>query len=269
MALENLKRDLATDVAKTLGAAVSGPSVVLLIRPNELPRALVTDGRGVVTPRILDYVDLLSALDSSSVIQELEREPVRTLPLAELPAGTLCVDLVERPSGNSYAVTGTSPPAEHLVVLDEAGETSTHLVPLPRIAWRAVWDERRRSVRTLSLALCSPQLEGEPDGDTELYRWPFSNVYHTFGGALEGVCWPAKDRISLELREIPAKLVTAFAGMPNDADHYTRDLCHNAPASGYRPFLDLIEQRGGLEHDWLNPCAMTIKHLHDQRRRES
>ena len=269
MALENLKNDLATDVARTLGAADSGPSVVLLIKPDQLPRALVTDGRGVVTPRILDYVDLLSALDSSSVVQELQREPVRELKLPPLPAGTLFVDLLERPSGNSYAVTGTSPPAEHLFVLDEAGKTTTHLVRLPTIAWRAVWDERSRSVHTLSLALCSPALKGEPDGATELYRWPFSNVYHIFGGALEGVCWPAKNQMSLQLRDIPGTLVAAFAGMPNDADHHTRDLCHNAPVAGYRPFLELIEQRGALDHDWLNPCAMTIEDLHDQRRRES
>jgi hypothetical protein len=48
-----------------------------------------------------------------------------------------------------------------------------------------------------------------------------------------------------------------------------RDLSRNAPVAGYREFLDAIEKGGGLRHEWLEPCAMTIEDLHEQRRRES
>lgn len=270
MDLERLKRGLRTDVSRALGAGGEPePSVVLLVKPGELPRALVTDSRGVTTPRILDYVDLLTTLDSSSVVTELEKEPVRTLKMPVLPAGAILLDLIERPSGNSYIVTGTASPARHVFVLDEAGSTTTHLIDLPHIAWRAEYNERYRAVTRLSLALCSPDLTDEPGEQTELFRWPFSNVYHHFDGALEGVCWPNKNRIRLDLAEIPEKSVATFAAMPNDADRYARDLCHNAPCAGYKDFLRLVEKRGSIEHDWLNPCAMTIKDLHDQKRRES
>ena len=277
MDLERLKRNLRTDIALKLSgenASAAGegraePSALLLLKPRQLPRALITDSRGVTTPKILDYVDLLSGLDSSSVVAELEREPVRTVELPELPAGALLVDLIERPSGNSYVVTGTINPETHLFVLDEDGQTSTHELNLPRICYRAHWHERERHVTTLALALCSPALTGEPTASTELYRWPFSNVYHDFRGTLEGVCWPSKTTIALTLAEVPDAMIRQFVGLPNNAARYTVDLSHNAPVTGYRPFLELVEKRGGLEHEWLNPCAMTVKDLHDQRRRES
>lgn len=284
MDLGRAKQNLATEIALTLSgedakdakdARASGgpgpaePSAILLMKPRQLPRALITDSRGVTTPRILDYVDLLNSLDSSCVVTELEKDTVRILSLPELPGGALLVDLLERPSGNSYVVTGTVSPATHLFVLDEEGGTTTHEIKLPRICYRANWSEAERSVKTLALALCSPELSGEPTAATELYRWPFSNVYHDFGGILEGVCWPAKNQVDLTPAQIPQRMVAEFAGMPNNAERYTQDLSHNAPVAGYRPFLDLVEKAGGLEHDWLNPCAMNIRDLHQQRRRKS
>ena len=243
--------------------------MVLLVTPYSLPRALVTDSRGVTTPKILDYVDLVSTLDSSAAVTELEKDPVRTLPLPGLPAGAILMDLHERPSGNSYIVTGALPPETHLFVLDESGETSTYEVALPHVIYRAVWDEKTSSVSALSLALGSPDLAGEPSSSTELYRWPFSNVYHHFGGVLEGVCWPSKSQVTLDLSEIPDRLVRQFTGLPNNANRYTRDLSHNAPVAGYRAFLELLEKRGAIDHDWLEPANMTVKDLHEQKRRKS
>ncbi len=273
-----LKRGLRTEIELALsgegttGGAPGGspePSVVLLVKPRQLPRALVTDSRGVTVPKILDYVDLLSALDRSSVVSELEREPVRTLKIPALPQGAVLLDVVDRPSGASYVVSGATPAAEHLFVLEQDGESTTHALNLPPIAYRAAWDSRTRTLTQLSLALCSPDLQGEPTAETELYRWPFSNVYSTFQGVAEGVCWPTMGRITLDLSEIAEKGVSAFAAVPNDAAHYARDLSHNAPCAGYRPFLELVEREGGIRHEWLNPCAMNLKELHDQRRRES
>ena len=284
MESERLKRNLKTEIALALsgesasandgspdglGTLPKGPSAVLLVTPYKLPRALVTDSRGVTTPKVLDYVDLVSTLDSSAVVTELEKDPVRTLPLPELPAGAILMDLHERPSGNSYTVTGALRPETHLFVLDNEGEISTHEVNLPYVIYRAVWDERTSSVSALSLALGSPDLAGEPGADTELYRWPWSNVYHHFGGVLEGVCWPSKSQITLALSEIPEKMVRQFAGLPNNVNRYTGDLSGNAPVAGYRAFLELLERKGRVDHDWLEPANMTVRDLHEQQRRKS
>lgn len=270
-----LKRGLRTEIELALsgegarGGAGGEPSVVLLVKPRRLPRALITDSRGVSVPKIIDYVDLLSALDGSAVVSELEKEPVRTLKIPALPAGAVLLDVVERPSGASYVVSGATPAAEHLFILEGDGESTSHELNLPPIVYRAVWDSRTRTLTQLSLALCSPELSGGPTGETELYRWPFSNVYHHFNGVLEGVCWPTMKGIALDLSEIPEKAVSAFVAVPNDAGRYTRDLSHNAPCAGYRPFLELIEREGGIRHEWLNPCAMSLEDLHEQRRRQS
>ena len=282
MDAERLKRGLRTEMELALfgeGTTSEGaePSVVLLIKPRRLPRALVADSRGVVTAKVVDYVDLLGALDRSAVVTELEKEPVRTLKTPDLPRGAVLLDVVERPSGASYVVSGFTPPSEHLVVVEGGGETTTHEIKLPAIAYRAVWDSRTRRLSALSLALCSPDLAGEPNAGTELFRWPLSNVYGSFGfeieganvGVLEGVCWPTMRRLEMDLAEVPAKAVLGFVAVPNNADGYTRDLSRNAPVAGYRPFLEKIEERGGLLHDWLEPCAMTLEDLHDQRRRKS
>ncbi|QIN81087.1 hypothetical protein GBA65_21880 (plasmid) [Rubrobacter marinus] len=277
-----LKRGLRTEMELALcGEGISGegvePSVVLLIKPRRLPRALVTDSRGVVTAKVVDYVDLLTALDRSAVVTELEKEPVRTLKIPGLPEGAVLLDVVERPSGSSYVVSGATRPSEHLVVVEGGKKTTTHEVRLPAIAYRAVWDSRTRRLSALSLALCSPDLQGEPNAETELFRWPFSNVYSAFtfniDGAnrevLEGVCWPTMRLLEMDLAEVPEKAVEGFVSVPNNADGYTRDLSRNAPVAGYRPFLQRIEERGGILHDWLEPCAMTLKDLHEQRRRKS
>lgn len=271
-----LKHNLKTEIELALsGFATAGageatePSVVLLLRQGLLPMALVTDERGVATPKVLDYVDLLSALDRSSVVTELERDPVKEHEIPALPHGAMLLSMTERPSGNSFVVTGTIPPDTHVFLLERRGETTTHEVPLPHVAYRAEWDARTCRVGRLSIALCSPGLAGRPTAQTELYRYPFSNVYGVFSGVLEGACWPTIGRIRAHLSEIPEKIVHAFFGIPNDADNYGRDISGSAPFEGYRAFLEGVEARGGLHHDWLEPCSMTIRDLHDQTRRES
>src|SRR5215210_2842054 len=74
------------------------PSVLLLIRQGRMPAALVTDARGVSTPKTLDYVDLLTALDRSAVVTELEKDPVREHEIPDLPAGALLLAMTEQPS---------------------------------------------------------------------------------------------------------------------------------------------------------------------------
>jgi hypothetical protein len=273
---EKLKKDLATHVlygppawgASCASAGEAGqkePSVALVLRPGAPPRAVLTDERGVVTEKALSYVDLLATLDHSAVVTQLRKEAVREHELPELPPGALLVSVAERPSASTFTVTGHCPPTEHLFTLEEGGTTSTHGINLPPLVWRAVWDDATGSLQTLSLTVASPELEGEPTAATDIYSWPFSNVYYTFGGALEGVCWPGKGSVSLALSQIP-EMVRRFASVPNDAGRYSGDLRHNAPISGYRAFLEAIEEHGAIPHEWLVPCAMTARDLHHQRR---
>ncbi len=267
-----LKEGLRTEVLRAgIERAASGAtplSAVLLLRDDELPWVLVTDSRGVAHPRVISYVDLLATLDGSSVIEQLAGEAVRRTSLPPLPEGCLLVDTSERLSGRTLTVTGTLPAASHLFVLEQEGETTTHPIPLPRIAYRAVWVEETRSVANLSVALCSPDLRGRPTEETEIYRWAFSNVYDKFSDVLEGVCWPGLRSVRCDLSEVPRAAVLAFVGIPNDADRYAQDISPNAPTATYKTFLETIEERGGLDHDWLVPCAMSLRDLHRQKRRK-
>jgi hypothetical protein len=73
--------------------------------------------------------------------------------------------------------------------------------------------------------------------------------------------------VDLALSEVPDKLVRVFVAIPNDADRYAGDLTHNAPYGGYKSFLEAIEEGGGIPHEWLRPCDLTIRELHEQKGR--
>jgi hypothetical protein len=261
-----LKASAKVEVESAL-AAEREQTVALVFRRGQLPRVVVTDERGVAHPRAISYVDLVATLDRSCVVGQLQQEPTRLLPLPELPSGAVLVDVLEKASGNSYVVTGTIPEGEHLFALEQGGETPTYMLRLPRICYRVLWNEGSRKIGEFSLALCSPLLSGEPTADTELYAWPFSNVYRYFGNAVEGVCWYQKGSVDLTLSEVPDKLVRAFVAIPNDADRYAGDLTHNAPYGGYKSFLEAIEEGGEIPHEWLRPCDLTIRELHQQKGR--
>jgi hypothetical protein len=177
------------------------------------------------------------------------------------------VDAVERPSGNSYVLTGTVPEGEHLFALTREGETTTFVLSLPKICYRVVWNEASRTASEFSLALCSPALTGEPTAETNLYRWPWSNVYGNFQGVREGVCWYQRGQVVTGLDEVPDRLVRVFVAIPNDADRYAGDLTHHAPCGTYETFLQAIEKGGEIPHEWLEPCGLTIRDLHDQKGR--
>jgi hypothetical protein len=295
MARGDPRRGLATEIELALSGGVSSagespahgtrPSVVWIMTQGELPRALVTDARGVVTPKVLDFVDLLTALDGSCTVKELEREPPeRRIPLPALPRGALFVDLVERNSGSSYAVTGAVPPATHPFVAQggfgegEGGLTTTHDVPLPHVVYRAVWREPARvgekgSLDDLCVALCSPDLEGPASADTQVFRWPYAHAYDASSdgpGAYYGrVCWGVGG-VRCGFSEIPERAVGAFVSAPNDAGPgHAGQLSPYAPTTDLRGFLRACEDNGGLSHDWLEPFGMTLEDFHHQQRRES
>lgn len=265
--VKDIKRGLKVE-AEAARAGQLGESVVLLLRPDALPRALVTGPDGVVRPRVISYVDLVATLDRSCAVDLLSQEPTRRLSLPPLPAGTVLVDALERPSGNSYVLTGTVPEGEHLFALTRGGETTTFVLSLPKICYRVVWNEASRTTSEFSLALCSPALTGEPTAETHLYRWPFSNVYGHFGGVREGVCWYQRGQVITDLRQVPERLVRAFVAIPNDADRYAGDLTHHAPCGTYETFLQAIEEGGEIPHEWLEPCGLTVEELHEHKSRK-
>ncbi len=273
--VRNLKKSLKVEVEAAL-AGETPQSVALLLRADRLPRAVVTDSRGVSTTRVVSYVDLLATLDESVTMSALTREATNHVELAAPPDGTLLLDLIQRASANSYVLTGYMPSQEHLFSLEEGSpgqqekELTTYGITLPPIVYRAVWDEETHSASELSICLLSPDLEGEPTPETNLYRWPFSNVYTTFQGVLEGVCWHRKQQIPTPLAETPERLVERFVGIPNDVDRYSGDLSINAPPdvpTSYAGLLEALEARGGVPHDWLVPAGRTVRQLHTQEGR--
>lgn len=225
------------------------------------------DGRGRVSEKAISYLDLISTVDGSATVQQLQREPTRTLRLPQLPEGAVLADVVERPSGNGYVVTGTSPPSRRLVTVEAEGHATTHELNLPRLAWRAGWWENERSLAELSIACVSSEHEGALGPETPLQAWLLSNVYPAFGGVVEGVCWPGKDRLEMELSEVVEKGVYGFVALPNNADRYSGDLRHAAPYGGYRTFVEAVEEAGGVPDEWLVPLDMTLKDLHLQKGR--
>lgn len=220
--IANLKKSLKVEVQAALCGETKG-SVALLLEADRLPRAVVTDAQGVSTARIISYVDLLATLDESATVSALTREATHHVELAAPPDGTLLLDLIERASANRYVLTGCVPSREYLFSLEQGvpsepeKETTTYDITLPPIVYRAVWNEETHGVSELSICLLSPDLEGAPTPETELYRWPFSSVYTHFQGVLEGVCWYHKEQIPTLLAQIPERLVKRFVGIPNNA----------------------------------------------------
>jgi hypothetical protein len=104
---EVLRRGLRIEVESAL-LGETGPAVALLLRPERLPRAVLTDRRGVVAQKVISYVDLLATLERSAVVEQLERVAVRSYSLPPLPAGAVLLSVEERPSGATYAVTGAT-----------------------------------------------------------------------------------------------------------------------------------------------------------------
>jgi hypothetical protein len=155
------------------------PRILLSISRGRLPRAQLFHENGEVETKVLSFVDLLAMLDGSTAISRLERTEERTVELPALPERTLLVSLVERPARRAVILTGWLPPAEHAFLLESrqsggAPESRSYQVALPHLVYRAVWEEKERRLSSLSLALCSPELKGEPSAGTPLYRYPFS-----------------------------------------------------------------------------------------------
>lgn len=294
--LKLLKRGLKTQI----DAALSGgcrQSVVLLLREDRLPMARITDAHGKITSKVLSLVDLLSLLDDCTTVSQLRHEATRTTDLPPLPENTLLASVTERPSGRSFVLTGYVEPESYVFLVAEDGESHTFDISLPHLVYRAVYDEQRTSLAALSIAVCSPELSaelptgrpcgqdsgkghnrdratasgppasyrtGRPEAGTRIFRYPFSNVYHTFGGVSEGVCWPGMQKLSMEASQIPEEAVKRFLRTENNADLYGRGLSHNSPYTSYTRFLAAVEQEGGVREDYLIPTGMTVQDLHYQ-----
>lgn len=246
------------------------PRILLSVSRGRLPRVQLFHENGEMETKVLSFVDLLAMLDGSTAISRLEKTEERTVELPPLPERTLLASLLERPARRAIVVTGWLPPAEHAFLLESrqgvgSAAARSYQVPLPHLVYRAVWEEKERRLSSLSLALCSPELGSDPSTGTPLYRYPFSNVYGSFGGVMEGVCWMGLGSLPVEdPRQIPRRAVMGFLALPNNADLYGRGLSHNAPITGYAELLEACSK--GLEQEWLIPAGCTVAGLHRQER---
>lgn len=287
--LARLGMSLKTEIEHAL-AGESHRSIVLLLREARLPVAQITDGTGKVTNKVLSLLDMLTMLDQSTSLSQLRQDATRKTDLPPLPPNTLLTSLTETPEGNSITVTGYVEPETYVFVLDQGGITRTFDIPLPHIVYRAVYDQEKSSLRNLSLALCvEPPDKSEPSDTSEtsstatnsgevykwrpdvhspLSRWPCSNVYGSFGGVSEGVCWPGLGSLPMTLHEIPEEAVRRFVRTENNADLYGRGLSHNAPYEDYGGFLKAIEEGGHIQEDYLIPTGTTVEDLHHQRHKK-
>lgn len=301
--LARLTDGLATEVQRA-ARGESPESVVVLLRDDRLPMVQITGTNGMVANKVISYAELLGALDDSSVVSSLENENRRTTRLPELPEGALLVDVHEEPAGRSYTITGYLAPDTYLFCLEShrQGTTATYEISLPYLLYSVLYDEASGRIERFSLALCSPERgcpqrghpevgggdeegkagsaglttdEGPPEPtpgswhrpapDTPIYRYPFSNVYHSYMGVPEGVCWPTLRSVKTTLAQVPRQVVRTFLEMPNNLDLYGRGFSHNGPHDDYTELLEYVENNG-LPEEYLIPAGMSVAGLHDQQR---
>lgn len=259
---------LKTEVQRATAGEIP-ESIAVILRDDALPRTYITDSNGLVTTKTVSYPDLLSALDGSSVVESLDGSDNRRLALPELPPDTLLVDLHESPAGRSYTFTGYLRPQTYLLSLEGNGSASisTFEVRLPTVIYRALYSEHQSAVRSLSLALCSPELEGAPTPQTQLRRFPLSNVFHhgAGSGGPEAVCWPALSQRQMYAREIPRAAVRAFLELPGNDDLYGSGLSHNGPQTTYRELLEHLAEHG-VPENYLIPAGLSVGALHTGKR---
>lgn len=260
-----LKAELRTNIERAAESSCPS-SILLLIRDNRLPVARITDECGRVSTKVMSLVDLLASLDRSTVLTQLRRQGLHHTEFPELAPGTLLASVTERPDRTEFAITGYVEPQQYLFVLDEAGHTRTFEINLPHLVYRAVYNDEKNAVTALSLALARPG-SGTPSADSYLLRWPFSNVYDSFGTVMAGVCWPGVSQIETELKDVPETVVKRFVTTPNNGDMYGRGLSHNAPYAGYGALLEAIESEGAMREDYLTPLGYTASQLHRQEPR--
>lgn len=267
------EQDLAYGWEEDLDAGGEEPvdEITLTLRRAQKPRLTIRRG-GVLIPKTCSIVQLLGLLDSSTTVSVLSEEESKRVSVPPLPERALLLDVEQYARDNEYVLTGWLPPAEYPFVLersvaDGGREPRAFLIPLPTIVYRARWSEKERSILELSIALCPAFPEDGSVRDrlaAPLYRYPFSNIYGSYGSVLEGVCWPTMRRITLDLDEVPEKGVRAFLATPNNADLYGVGRSQNSPHERYADFLAAVEKEG-LHEDWLIPARMTAEQLHRQK----
>lgn len=238
-----------------------GERIALYLEPAKLPRLEVTDGGGVTRFRTVGLAELLTLLDKSAVLDALEQEAIRTTLTPELPERTLFAGVIETPQ-HPYGVardiiaTGWLPPRQQPFVLDGR----SYIIDLPVLVWRAVWREAERRLASLRLAVASPGA-GVANAGTELYRWPFANVY--FGNGFSEACWYTMRQIEMDFKDIVSRGVHGFLSVTDNGDLFGRGQSQNSPHADYAEFLAAAES-GGLRRDWLIPHLMTVQQFHEQ-----
>lgn len=239
--------------AKTPKADVESASVSrvdLRLEPKRLPVLTVTDGRGVVESKSVGLLELLRLLDHSTVWEAVRELRTRRVDIPPLPPNTILASARETPTEESFSVTAWLPPRRWALLYGDLA----HVIGLPTICYRVDWSEG--AVRALYLAL-APWSAPVPVYNTELYRWPFSNVFQN-GQA----CWHPNPRHECELRDA-ASAVAAFMAVENNLDLYRLGASQNSGHEKYEHFLAAAANEG-LRSEWLIPLGLTAEGLHNQ-----
>ena len=243
--------------------------VALLVPASGMPRAKVLKA-GVEVPKTVSLLQLLQLLDRSTVLDALRLPPHRTSHAPPLPPRTMLFSTIDFPEDVEHVLTAWMPPARYPFTLQDENATTTHMVPMPPIVYRAHLRAGDGRLKSLCLTL-APELREEDPPDaklkTPLYRYPFSNVFGEYGGVLEVACWPTIEKEQMALAELPRKAVHAFLSIPNTAHLYGAGTSHNAPHHDYRALVEDVEA-GGLNPDWLIPARLDVAGLHHQQRKE-
>jgi hypothetical protein len=183
--------------------------------------------------------------------------------LPMMPENALFAMSVEVTGSRLITITGWLRAGQYPFVL--RGETqSTYVVRIPRLVYRATWNEARKNLEELAVAILAPdpnKSSTRPLADEPLFRYPFSNVYAYRGGV---VCWPTLGRINMRLDEVESRGVRGFLSMPNNADLFGLSQSHNAPYREYPEYLRAIVDNDGLEKDWLIPHQLNVEQFHNE-----
>jgi hypothetical protein len=226
---------------------------LLRISPTNLPLLEVTTD-GVKRYKTVGWHQLLSMLDRSVTVEQLEKLDRKTHKLPHLPERTLFVETDETPQWLDVTVTGWVPSLEYPFIYNE----SSYLVKVPTMVYQVRWNQNEKRVRGLWLAVAADEVVTP---QTKLYRWPFSNV---FTG--EKVCWNGLGQIECELDQVIERALFGFLQTPNNRDLYGVGSSQNSSHRDYVDFLQAVQAEKGVAEEWLIPLSKTVQEYRENRK---
>ena len=213
----------------------------------------IVDSVGVARYKTTGWHELLTMLDHSIVVEKLKESRVYDVDIPRMPKDVLLTSTRLFDNGQAQVkVTGFVKGIEYPFLYQER----SYMIQIPNIVYRATWQKRGEGDgKLLSLSLATTTSD-EPTEETELYRWPFSNVYSN-----GKVCWSVQN-VQCRLHEIVDKGVFGFIQTPNNRDLFGTGSSQNSPHRAYEGFLAAIEEAHGVPQEWLIPFGKTVAEFH-------